>query len=121
MRKIASGLILGVVLATGPCLAAGGSIRPINLTCEHLVNPQGLDARQPRLAWRPQTQSPETRGQTQAAYQILVSGSRQNLAAGKGDLWGRPAANAPGIRFLCQENGAAIFEVGSGRYSFVSR
>jgi alpha-L-rhamnosidase len=34
---------------------------------------------------------------------------------------GRPAANAPGIRFLRQENGAAIFEVGSGRYSFVSR
>jgi alpha-L-rhamnosidase len=34
---------------------------------------------------------------------------------------GRPAAHAPGVKFLRQENGTAIFEVGSGRYYFESR
>lgn len=33
---------------------------------------------------------------------------------------GKPANNAPGVRFLRSENGAAVYEVGSGRYAFTS-
>jgi alpha-L-rhamnosidase len=34
---------------------------------------------------------------------------------------GRPAAGAEGVRFLRMEGGAAVFDVASGRYRFVSR
>ena len=33
---------------------------------------------------------------------------------------GKPAAKAPGVRFLRHENGKAVFEVGSGQYEFVA-
>jgi alpha-L-rhamnosidase len=33
---------------------------------------------------------------------------------------GKPADKAPGVRFVRAEGGAAVFEVGSGRYEFVS-
>ena len=33
---------------------------------------------------------------------------------------GRPAASAPGVRFVRMESGAAVFEVGSGAYSFAA-
>jgi alpha-L-rhamnosidase len=31
---------------------------------------------------------------------------------------GKPAAKAPGVKFLRMENGAAVYEVGSGTYQF---
>ncbi len=34
---------------------------------------------------------------------------------------GRPAASAPGVRFLRRQEGATVFEVGSGTHEFVSR
>jgi alpha-L-rhamnosidase len=33
---------------------------------------------------------------------------------------GRPAAGAEGVKYVKEENGKAIFEVGSGNYSFQS-
>ena len=43
-------------------------------------------------------------------------------AASPGDVQesGGPAANAPGVKFLRLDKGKAVFEVGSGRYEFVS-
>ena len=54
------------------------------LRWESLTNPQGIDARQPRLSWM--LQSPE-RNQKQTAYQILVATSEAKLKEGKADLW----------------------------------
>jgi alpha-L-rhamnosidase len=54
------------------------------LQCEYRVNPQGIDANQPRLTW--QVESSE-RGARQTAYQILVASSADLLAKNKGDLW----------------------------------
>jgi alpha-L-rhamnosidase len=34
---------------------------------------------------------------------------------------GRPAAQSPGVKFLRMERGAAVYAVGSGRYTFESR
>jgi alpha-L-rhamnosidase len=33
---------------------------------------------------------------------------------------GSPVSQAKAVKFLRQENGAAVYEVGSGRYSFAS-
>jgi alpha-L-rhamnosidase len=34
---------------------------------------------------------------------------------------GRPVAQAEGVKFLRQEDGNAVFEVGSGKYTFASK
>jgi alpha-L-rhamnosidase len=34
---------------------------------------------------------------------------------------GKPAANAPGVKFLRQDGDRAVFEIGSGQYAFQSR
>ena len=45
---------------------------------------------------------------------VTESGPSTSLRAGK------PAAKAEGVKFLRMENGAAVYEVGSGCYRFCS-
>lgn len=79
-------LILAVVLAIlfvggGRVLAGLGAE---DLRCEMLVNPQGIDAMQPRLSWMLKSSERE---QTQYAYQVLVASTERLLNSGKADLW----------------------------------
>jgi alpha-L-rhamnosidase len=55
-----------------------------NLRCEMLVNPQGIDVKQPRLSWQLKS---NLRNVVQTSYQILVSSTLQNLQQNKGDVW----------------------------------
>lgn len=57
---------------------------PINLLCEYADNPIGIDVLKPRFSWV--LRHPE-RGRKQSAYQILVTGSSDNLLKDKGDIW----------------------------------
>lgn len=54
---------------------------PSELRVEYLVNPLGIDVRQPRFFWK--NSHPE-RGQKQVAFQLIVSSSSP---ADRGDLW----------------------------------
>jgi hypothetical protein len=81
MKRSISILTLGAVLLAGICPAA---VTPQNLRCEYLTNPLGLDAGSPRLSW---ILSSDQRGESQAAYQILVASSAELLNADTGDLW----------------------------------
>src|SRR5262245_35371726 len=54
------------------------------LRCEHLGNPLGIDAPQPRLSWILETAE---RAQRQTAYQILVASSPERLADDQGNHW----------------------------------
>jgi len=67
--------------------ARASSLRPVGLRCESLLNPLGIDSRTPRLSWMLETTRAKERGQRQTAYQVLVSGDRETLRAGRGDLW----------------------------------
>jgi len=64
----------------------------INPRCEYLENPLGIDVLKPRLSWEMPGRDegkglkPE-RGQSQAAYRILVASSLEKLARDEGDLW----------------------------------
>ena len=73
---------------------AGRGVKPAGLTCEYLIDPVGIDASQPRLAWS-LTAPAQPRGQRQTAYQVLVAGDAKMLAADRGDLWdsGRVASD----------------------------
>ena len=44
----------------------------------------GIDVPAPRLFWRLESSA---RGERQTAWQILVSATKEGLAAGRGDLW----------------------------------
>lgn len=55
-----------------------------NPRTEMLVNPEGIDVRNPKLTWEI---SGENRGIIQTAYWILVASSSEKLSANEGDLW----------------------------------
>jgi alpha-L-rhamnosidase len=55
-----------------------------DLRCEHLENPQGIDATQPRLSWMLHASEHDVK---QAAYQILVASDESKLKPGEADLW----------------------------------
>lgn len=63
------------------------SIAPVNLTCEYLINPAGIDVVRPRFSWTLTATSPDSFGQKQTAYQILVSNSLEALNSGEGNMW----------------------------------
>ena len=73
-------------------------LTPLELRCEYLTGPIGIDVVQPRLSWvlalkdstaieRSSASRDETRGKEQTAYRILVASSAAKLAANQGDLW----------------------------------
>jgi len=62
----------------------GSLITPLNLRCEHLENPLGVDTTQPRFSWILEGQ---TRGERQTAYQVIVASAREKLDKDDGDKW----------------------------------
>ncbi|HEX4349387.1 MAG TPA: alfa-L-rhamnosidase, partial [Verrucomicrobiae bacterium] len=54
------------------------------LRCEHLIDPLGIDATQPRLSWMLES---DKRDVTQSAFQIFVASSEKKLGQNTGDLW----------------------------------
>ena len=55
-----------------------------SLRCENLTDPACIDAVNPHLSWKIQS---DLRGEKQTAYQILVASSPKLLRKNKGDLW----------------------------------
>src|SRR3954469_6736414 len=61
--------------------AANAALKPVDLQCEYLDNPLGIDETAPRLSWK--VESAE-KNQKQTAYHVLVS---TNELVKTGDLW----------------------------------
>jgi alpha-L-rhamnosidase len=84
-------IVLPIVLAWSVTLLADegaeASLRVDDLRCEYLVNPQGIDARAPRLSWKLVAVRPDARGLSQSAYQVVVASTDVLLSESKGDLW----------------------------------
>ncbi len=70
--------------------SAGGSarersgIRPVDLRCDGMANPLGVDFRPPRLSWAPEGPG---RGARQTGWQVLAASSAGRLHENRGDLW----------------------------------
>jgi alpha-L-rhamnosidase len=58
-----------------------GILRPYGLTCEHRVNPLGIDEPSPRLSWR---LADSRRGQRQSAYRLLLETDAGQIAFDSG-------------------------------------
>src|SRR6266568_4571195 len=77
--------LVGFVL---PSRGAGGEpspLTPVDLLCDSMVNPLGVDSTPPRLSW--QLRGDGQRGLRQGAWRVLVSSSRERLDRDAGDLW----------------------------------
>jgi len=57
---------------------------PVNLLCEYVANPVGLDVSRPRFSWMLMH---TRRGASQSAYRILVGSSLDLLERDVGDIW----------------------------------
>jgi alpha-L-rhamnosidase len=67
--------------------ASGGATttqKPINLKCDALTTPIGLDTAEPQLSWQLQD---DRFGATQTAYQLQVATKSELLHGGKADVW----------------------------------
>ncbi len=65
----------------------GGSkvdLKVVNMKCEYMVNPLGIDTDSPRFSWQ---MADDTKGARQIAYQILVGKDKESLLNGEGDCW----------------------------------
>lgn len=83
MRKI---LLLAVLGLSSNLYAKNAPIpgQPINLRCEHLVAPMGIDTENPRLQWM---LSDRRQGALQSAYQIQVDTDSMAVVEGRGKVW----------------------------------
>jgi alpha-L-rhamnosidase len=70
-------------------MAALGAAR---LRCEYLVDPLGIDAREPRLTW--ELAGTTTESIAQDAYEVEVASSRDRLQAGDADRWSSGVVNS---------------------------
>ncbi len=81
--RVSAGLLW--ILALGLAQAAQAiGLNALQLRCEYLDSPLGVDELHPRLSWR--VESTE-RGQKQSAYQIQVASEEKLLKQDRGDLW----------------------------------
>lgn len=73
-------VVLGSVCST--TVSGADRASAVDLRCEHLVNPPGIDETQPHLSWRIESRIQERK---QTACQVLVSRSSEMLGEDKGD------------------------------------
>ncbi len=81
--------ILLIIVIIAACLAgekamAASRLHVIDLTCENLHNPLGIDTATPRLSWK---LASSRQGDCQTAYEIEVASSEALLTAGEADMW----------------------------------
>lgn len=82
--RVNSKLFAFASIVTALLSNANASTAIAGLHCEDLDNPLGIDQEHPRLSWQMES---DERGQKQTAYRVIVSGSRSELEADRGDLW----------------------------------
>jgi alpha-L-rhamnosidase len=66
------------------------SFSPIELRCDELKNPEGIDFQKPTFSWI----LPAAQGRLQAAYEILIASSTNSLARNVGDIWDSGRVNS---------------------------
>ena len=66
-------------------------MQPGFLRCEYLVDPLGIDVKNPRLSWVLESIQ---QSQKQTSYHIIVASSEDLLANNKGDLWDTNQVNS---------------------------
>ena len=87
MNYILTYSLVIVEMLSGQLPRVESTLRPVDLRCEYLKSPLGIDRTSPRLSWKLQAALHGKRGLRQTSFQILVAATVDSLGAGKGDLW----------------------------------
>ncbi|MBG6236177.1 alpha-L-rhamnosidase [Pedobacter sp. CAN_A7] len=77
-------LVATLVLQFFLSFSGAAASQPVDLKCEHLIKPIGVDVPKPRLSWR--MRDPE-QGALQTAYRVYVGTDSLQVAQGKGGEW----------------------------------
>jgi hypothetical protein len=140
MRKLL--LLTGIVLSLSCASQAGffnSDVVPGQLRCEYRENPLSIDSEKTRLSWKLETRSTFAKASAYANTLPADKTADKNLtmdvtipinttatvyvpakdAAGVTES-GTLATKANGVKFLRIDNGAAVYEGGSGTYRFQS-
>ncbi len=80
-----------IFLLPGKIYAQNAGLQVKDLRTEYLKNPKGIDMPQPRFSW---AISSGRRDVMQGAYQIMVSGSMNDISGGKADMWNSQKVNS---------------------------
>src|SRR2546428_10344054 len=80
-RRLGSALL--TLIAFAP-LESPGSLAPVELRCDGIMDPLGVDSAPPRLSWQLRG---EGRGLRQRGWQVLVASSPESLSHDQGDVW----------------------------------
>src|SRR5271170_2053776 len=83
MSKVAALFLLAFVVSA--------QAAPVHLRTNSLVNPLGIDTRQPTFSWQNDATSANW---MQSSYEILVATDAQNLLPGKADVWDSGQVNS---------------------------
>lgn len=72
-----------------------GNLLPVDLRCQYLVDPLGVDDPAPRFSWKLKASDPQLRGRIQTAYQVIVSTDPKKLSLDTANVWdsGRVISN----------------------------
>ncbi len=65
----------------------GHELEVVELRCDYLQNPLGIDSLQPRLSWRLNATNQQLRGKRQTAYQIRVASDKDQLLNQNDWVW----------------------------------
>ncbi|MEN8193836.1 MAG: family 78 glycoside hydrolase catalytic domain [Bacteroidota bacterium] len=84
MNPFIKTLILFTIISILFSCSINKKVEVVDLKCEYLENPLGIDIKAPRLSWRLKTDEYNIK---QKAYRILVSTTQVNLENNIGDLW----------------------------------
>ena len=95
LRWFACALLAAVALPLPAAEPHGPALNPVDLRCDYLVNPLGIDDRQPALSWKLAGGAAGRRGLSQSAYQVLVAGEPSLLAQERADLWDSGRVESP--------------------------
>ncbi len=87
LRRFACALVAAVALPLPAAEPQGPALNPVDLRCDYLVNPLGIDDLQPALSWKLAGGAAGRRGLSQSAYQLLVASGPSPLAQEQADLW----------------------------------
>ena len=79
MKKLSFSLLFLALLSF-----AYAGINPVNLRCEYLEDPMGIDMQDPRFFWQCQS---DDDGQMQSAYQLIVATTGDNIRQNIGDAF----------------------------------
>ena len=99
MKKFLPFIFIVILLGCSRRGIETSTIEVINLKCNYLSNPVGIDDCSPLFSWQLQD---AVRGQVQTAFRIRVASSESKLEKGEGDIWDSGKTNSDqnvGIKF----------------------